>query len=73
MMDVNRRLKRKESGYCLVDHVSENGYISTDLHISFPILIKGYQITANRKQLRTLKQIATSKSDVQNLHIPKSL
>ena len=43
--------------------------------------MKGYQITAKRKRLWTLKEIAaynvtkfiSSNSDVQNLHIPKSL
>ena len=78
---MNRRLERIERGYCLIDHVSENGDISIDLHENFPTLMKGYQITAKRKRLRTLKQIAaynvakciSSKSDVQNLHIPQSL
>ena len=52
-----------------------------DLHEDFPTLMKGYQITAKRKRLRTLKEIAaynvakciSSNSDVQILHIPLSL
>ena len=77
---MNRSLERIESGYCLIDHVGENG-ISIDLYENFPTLMKSYQISAKRKQLRTLKQIPaynvakciSSKSDVQNLHIPQSL
>ena len=61
--------------------MSENGDISFDLHEDFPTLMKGYQITAKRKRLRTLKQIAaynvamciSSESDIQSLHIPLSL
>ena len=81
VLEVNRSLERIESGICTIDHVSENGDISIDLHEDFPTLMKGYQITAKRKRLRTLKQIAaynvakciSSESDVQNLHIPQSL
>ena len=29
-----------------IDHVSENGDISVDLHENFPTLMKGYRITA---------------------------
>ena len=80
-MDVNRRLETIESGYCLIDYVSEKGDISIDLHGNFPTLIKkGYQITAKKTRLRILKQISaynvakciSSKSDVQYLQIPKS-
>ena len=39
-------------------HVSENGDLYIDLDENFPTLMKGYQITAKRKRLRTLKQIA---------------
>ena len=56
-------------------------YAKFALYYDFLTLIKGYQINAKRKRLRTLKQIAaynvakciSSKSDVQNLHIPQSL
>ena len=80
-MEVNRSLERIECGICTIGHVSENGDISMDLHEDFPTLMKGYQITAKRKRLRTLKEIAvynvakciSSNSDVQNLHIPLSL
>ena len=62
-------------------HVTENGDISIDLHENFPTLMKGYQITAQMKLLRMLKQLAaynvakciSSKRDVHNLHIPQSL
>ena len=81
VMEVNRRLERISSGYCWIDHVSENGDLSIELHENFPTLMKGYQVTAKRKRLRTLKQIAaynvakniSCKSDVQKLHIPQSL
>ena len=61
--------------------MSENGDISMNLHEEFPTLMKGYQITAKRKWLRTLKEIAaynvtkccSGNSDVQNLHNPQSL
>ena len=81
VMEVNRRLEKIEHGDCWMDHVSENGDISIDLHESFPTLMKGYQVTAKRKKLRTLKQIAaynvakhiSCKSDVEKLHMPQSL
>ena len=81
VMEVNRRLERISSGYCWIDHVSENGDLSIDLQENFPTLMKGYQITARRKKLRTLKQIAaynvakyiSCKSDVKKLHILHSL
>ena len=57
-MEVNGRLERKECGTCTIDHVSENGDISINLHEEFPILMKGYQITAKRKRLWTSKEIA---------------
>ena len=42
VMDVNRRLEKIESGYCLIHHVCEYGDISIDLHENFPTLMKGY-------------------------------
>ena len=30
VMDMNRRLEIIESGYCLIDHVSENGHMNTN-------------------------------------------
>ena len=51
VLEVNRSLERIESGMCTIDHMS-------DLHKDFLNLMKGYQITAKRKRLRTLKQIA---------------
>ena len=57
VMDVNRRVERIVSGCCLIDHMSENGDISIDLPEKFTTLMEGYQITAKRKQLQTLKQI----------------
>ena len=80
-MDVNRRLETIESADCFIDHVSENEDLSIDLHKNFPPLMKGYQITARRKKLRTLKQIAAynvakyilCKSDVKKLDVPHSL
>ena len=59
VLEVNRSLERVECGICTIDHVSENGDISIDLHEDFPTLMKGYQITAKRKRLQTLKQIAS--------------
>ena len=70
-----------ESGICTIDHVSENEDKSIVLYEDYPTLMKGYQITAKKKRLHTLKQIAAynaancnlSESDVQNVHIPQSL
>ena len=81
VIELNRRLESIECGTCTIDHVSENGDISIKLHEEFPTLLKGYQITAKRKRLRTLKEIAaynvtkccSGNSDVQNLHNPQSL
>ena len=81
VLEVNRILERVESGIFNINHVSENGDISIDLHEDFFTLMKGYQITNKRKRLQTLKQIAVynvakcipRESDVQNLHIPWSL
>ena len=74
-------MERIENGYCWIEHVSENGDLCIDLHGNFPTLMKGYQVTAKRKRIRTLKQIAaynvakniSCKSDVMKLHIPQSL
>ena len=60
--------------------MTENGDISNYLHEDFPTFMKVYHITANRKRLRTLKQIAaynvakciSSESDIEKLHIPQS-
>ena len=54
VLEVNRILARVERGICTIDHMSENGDISFDLHEDFPTLMKGYQITAKRNWLRTL-------------------
>ena len=61
--------------------MSENGDITLDLDEDFPTLMKGYKITAKRKRLRNLKQIAaytvakyiSGNSDIMNLEIPQSL
>ena len=58
VVSMNRRLERIESGYYLINHLSENVDISIDLHENIPTLMKGYQITAKGKQLWILKQIA---------------
>ena len=51
-------MERVELEICTIDHVSENGNISIDLHEDFPTLMKGYQITAKRKRLRTAYNVA---------------
>ena len=73
--------KKIESGSCTIVDVSENGDITLDLDEDFPTLMKGYKITAKRKRLRKLKQIAaftvakyiSGNSDIMNLQIPQSL
>ena len=55
LLEVNRSLEKIESGICTIDHVSENGDISIDLHEESPTLMKGYQITTKRKRLQKLK------------------
>ena len=59
VLEGNRSLERIESGICNIDHVSENGDIFIYLHEDFSTLMKGYQITAKRKRLWPLKQIAS--------------
>ena len=56
--EINKRFERIERGTCTLYMISENGDISIALHEDFPTLLKGYQILAKRKSLRTLKQIA---------------
>ena len=81
VQEIRRRLDQVDNGTCTINHVSENGNITIDLHEEFPTLRKGYTITAERKQLRTLKQIAaynvsrciSCNGDVQKLQIPQSL
>ena len=78
VLKVNRILERVEKQICTINHVSENIDIFIYLHEDFPTLMKGYQITAKTKRLRTLKQIEaynvakciSSESDIQRLHIP---
>ena len=57
VQEIKRRLERIENGTCTINHVSENGNISIDLHEQFSTLRKVYQITAIQKQLETFKQI----------------
>ena len=81
VQEINKRFKRIECGTCTLNMISENGDISIALHEDFPTLLKGYQILAKRKSLRTLKQIAafnvakliSTNIDVQKLEIPQSL
>ena len=81
VQEINKRFERIESGTCTLNMLSENGDISIDLHEDFPTFLKGYQILAKRKSLRTLKQIAafntakfiSTNTDVQRLEIPESL
>ena len=81
VVELNRNLEKIVSGNCTIDHVSANGDITFDLNEDFPTLMKGYKITAKRKRLRTLKQIAaynvakyiSGKSDIMKLQIPQSL
>ena len=81
VQEINTRFERIENGTCTINTISENGDISIDLHEDFPTLLKGYQIVAKRKSLKTLKQIAafnvakliSTNTDVQILEIPQSL
>ena len=80
-IDVNKKLERIQRGFCQIEHVCMDGSLSIELHERFPTLRKGYQITARRKQIVTLKEIAaynvakciTSNNDIQILNIPCSL
>ena len=81
VIEVNTRLKSIKHGFSYIDQIDENGNIVIELHEMFTTLMKGYQIRARRRKLRTLKQIASynvakyisSEDDIKQLHIPQSL
>ena len=70
-----------EHGTCTIENINENGNIMIDLFENLPTVLKGYQITAKRRNLTTLKQIAaynvakniSTLGDIQMLQIPQSL
>jgi hypothetical protein len=78
---INIQLELLENSMSYVDVVDDNGNIVIQHDETFPTLAQGFLITAKRKRLRTLKDIAaynvakniTSESDVKSLEIPRSL
>jgi hypothetical protein len=78
---INKQLQLLENNVSYVDLINENGNLIIEHDETFPTVSQGFKITAKRKRLRTLKEIAaynvtkciTSESDVQNLEIPHSL
>jgi hypothetical protein len=78
---INNELQLLDNNLSYVDLIDENGNIIIEHDETFPTISQGFKITAKRKRLRTLKEIAaynvtkciTSESDVQNLEIPHSL
>ena len=81
VMEIERKLKLVQDGSCWIDQIDDNGTITIDLHEFFPTILKGYCITAKRKKIRTLEQIAafnvaeclSSAEDIKQLQIPQSL
>ena len=81
VIEVNTRLKAINQGFCYIDNIDNNGNIIIELHEMFPTLMKGYQIRARRRKLRTLQQIASynvakyisGEDDIKQLHIPQCL
>ena len=79
--ELQRRFQMVENGTCSIENINENGNIMIDLFENLPTVLKGYQITAKRRNLRTLKQIAafnvakniSTLGDIQMLQIPQSL
>ena len=79
--ELLRRFQLLEDATCSIENINENGNIMMDLLEHLPTVMKGYQITAKRRNLRTLKRIAaynvakniSTLGDIQMLQIPQSL
>ena len=79
--EIESRFKLIKDGCCYIRGFDKNGNITMFLHEYFPTIMRGYIITAKRKKLRTLKQIAaynvaeclSSEEDIKQLQIPHSL
>ena len=64
-----------------MDSIDENGNITIVLDESYPTLFQGFKITAKRKRIRKLREIAaynvakyiSSENDVKKLELPTSL
>ena len=81
LSEIESRFKLIKDGGCYIRGFDKNGNITMFLHEYFPTIMRGYIITAKRKKLRTLKEIAaynvakclSNEEDIKQLQIPRSL
>jgi hypothetical protein len=81
VQEINSKLELLENNTSYVDLIEENGNILIQHDETFPNLSQGFLLTAKRRRLRTLKDIAAynvakyteSTSDVKVLTIPPCL
>jgi hypothetical protein len=78
---INNQLERLVNNVSYIDLVDENGNITIQYDETFPTISQGFKVTAKRKRLRKLKDIAAynvaksivSQTDIETLDIPHSL
>ena len=78
---INNQLERLVNNVSYIDLVDENGNITIQYDETFPTISQGFKVTAKRKRLRKLKDIAAynvaklivSQTDIKTLDIPHSL
>ena len=78
---INNQLERLVNNVSYIDLVDENGNITIQYDETFPTISQGFKVTAKRKRLRKLKDIAAynvaklivSQTDLETLDIPHSL
>jgi hypothetical protein len=58
VQEINSKLKLLENNTSYIDLIDENGNILIQHDETFPNLAQGFLLTAKRKRLRTLKDIA---------------
>jgi hypothetical protein len=81
VQEINSKLELLENNTSYVDLIDESGNILMQHDETFPNLAQGFLLTAKRKQLRTLKDVAAynvakyteSTSDVKVNKIPPCL
>ena len=78
---ISNQLERLVNNVSYIDLVDENGNITIQYDETFPTISQGFKVTAKRKRLRKLKDIAAynvaklivSQTDIETLDIPHSL
>ena len=79
--EINKTLQSFENAESYMESIDDNGNITIHLDESFPTLFQGFKITAKRKRIRNLREIAafnvakyiSSENYVKKLKIPSSL